>query len=612
VYVPLAMRNLFVPAAISSNGKEVAWLHIVGRIKPGAGAESSRLAFDATYQRVYEQQYGEAAPSHIAFASGAQGTGGLQREHGSTLVLLLVAAAVVLLTACANVANLLLSRAASRRKEFAVRLAVGASRGHLVRQLLSESLLLSFAGGLLGFLLSIWMHDGLSSLVLQGSNVAETFQSAANLKVFAFNVGISLIVGVLFGLAPAFATTKPDLAPALKGTSDDSRVRRFSLRNGLVVLQVALSMVLLVGAGLLARSLFNLRAADLGFARENLAIFSVNLADQGYKDASATAFLEELSRRLQGQPGVRAVSYANVSPLSGNLWMWSFGLPGKPYARENNQIAYTMFIGPGFFSTIGSAILQGREFTDRDREGSQRVAVVNDHMARQFWPGESPIGRRFTISKQEVEIVGVVRDSKYRSIKEKDHFTVYTPMLQEKPTEITFHIRAAGDVLPVIAAARQQARSLDAKMPLYAVRTMEAQIETGLTLERMLTTLSLFFGGLALLLAGIGLYGVISYAVTRRTREIGIRMALGAQQTTVLRNVLTECATLAGVGVLLGAPAAIAASRWVRSYLFGLSATDMPTYIGIGFGLLAIGILAGTIPARRATQVDPLVALRQD
>jgi len=423
---------------------------------------------------------------------------------------------------------------------------------------------------------------------------------------------VSVLVGLLFGLAPALATTRPDVAPALKGTSDDSQVRRFSLRNGLVVLQVALSMVLLVGAGLLSRSLMNLRSADIGFSREHIAIFSVNVADQGYKDANATAVIDDLTRRLSSTPGVRSVSYSNVSPLSGNMWMWSFSLPGKPFTRESNQFAYTMHAGPAFFSTIGTAILEGREFTERDRAGSLKVAVVNQQMARQFWPNESAVGKHFSIAKADVEIVGVVRDAKYQQITEKDHYTVYVPLLQQEPAEIMFHIRAAGDVLPLLSAARQEVRAVDPKMPVYAVRTMESQIETGLMLERMLSTLSLFFGGLALLLAGIGLYGVISYAVTRRTREIGIRMALGAQQTEVLRKVLAECALLAAAGVAIGIPAAIAASRFVRSYLFGLSATDLPTYAAIGAVLLVIGLMAGAIPARRATLVDPLIALRQD
>jgi predicted permease len=371
-------------------------------------------------------------------------------------------------------------------------------------------------------------------------------------------------------------------------------------------------MVLLVGAGLLSRSLSNLRSADLGFTRENIAIFSVNLADQGYKDASATAFLEDLTRRLAAAPGVRSISYSNVSPLSGNMWMWSFSLPGRPFTRESNQIAYTMNAGPGFFSTLGTQILEGREFTERDRKGAASVAVVNQQMARQFWPNESAIGKHFTIAKNEVEIVGVVRDQKYQQITEKGHYTVYTPMLQTEPEKVMFHIRTMGDALPALSAARQEVREMDSKMPLYEVRTMESQIETGLMLQRMLSTLSIFFGGLALLLAGIGLYGVISYAVTRRTREIGIRMALGAQQTTVLRNVLIECGLLAAVGVAIGIPAAIAASRFVQAYLFGLSATDVPTYAAIGIVLLAIGLLAGSIPARRATRVDPLIALRQD
>ncbi len=612
VYVPLAMRNLFVPAAINANGNEIAWLHLVGRIEHGSSVEAARLALEATFRQLLTQEDGKPSQSRVVFADGSQGTGGIQRQNRTTLLLLMSGVAIVLLTACANVANLLLSRAAARRKEFAVRLAVGASRARLIRQLLTESLMLSLAGGLLGFVMSVWLHDVLGNMVLQGSDVTDSIHTVANVEVFLFSVTISIVVGLLFGLAPAFASTKPDVAPALKGTSDDSRVHRFSLRNGLVVFQVALSMVLLVGAGLLSRSLLNLRGANLGFVSEKLAVFSINPPDMGYKEASTTTFIEDLALRLEAVPGVRSVSYSNVSPLSGNMWMWSFSLPDRPYVRGSNQIAYTMHAGPGFFSTIGTPMISGREFTVRDRKGAPAVAIVNDYMARQFWPNENPIGQHITIAKQEVEIVGVSRDSKYQQITEKDHFTVYRPMLQTAPAEIIFHVRSAGDAHQIIATARQQVRELDPKMPIYGAMTMNEQIESGLLLPRMLSVLSSFFGGLALLLSGIGLYGVISYAVTRRTREIGIRMALGAQQTTVLRNVLVECALLAAAGVAIGIPAAIAASRFVRSYLFGLSPTDVPTYAAIGIALLLIGLLAGSIPARRATQVDPLIALRQD
>ena len=310
-------------------------------------------------------------------------------------------------------------------------------------------------------------------------------------------------------------------------------------------------------------------------------------------------------------PGVSAVSYADISPMSGNMSMSSFDLPGRPFNRESNQLAYRMNVGPGFFATIGTPILQGREFTPRDRSDSANVAVVNEYLARQFWPGESAIGKQVIFGKP-YEVVGVVRDSKYQKVTEKDHFTVYTPMLAGKVTSATFHIRSAGDILPVISAARQEVRNADPNIPVFGVRTMERQIEQGLALERMLSLLAIFFGGLALLLAGIGLYGVIAYAVTRRTREIGIRMALGAQRVDVLKNVLRECAALTAAGVAVGVPAAVVASRWVGAYLYGLSPVDVPTYAAIAAGLLLVGLWAGAVPARRASRVDPLIALRQD
>ena len=611
IYVPLAMHARFEPAGSSSNGKEISWLHLIGRLKQAGAAEGARTAADAAYRRIVKDRTGEDTPERIVFASAAQGAGAFRRENRTTLMLLMGAAAILLLTACANVANLLLSRAAARRKEFAVRLAVGASRGRLIRQLLAESLLLSLAGGLLGMVLVFAFGDALSMLVLQSRGVYDTVPSRPDLAVFAFNIGVSMLVGLFFGMAPALAAIRPALSPALKGASDDSRVRRFSLRNGLVVLQVALSMVLLVGAGLLVRSLSKIHAADLGFARENLALFSVGLSTQGYSPAAASGFVEQLTQRLENSPGVRAVSYANISPMSGNMSMSSFELPGKPFTRDSNQFAFQMSIGPGFFATIGTPILQGREFTARDRDGAPAVAMVNEFMARQFWPGESAIGKQ-VIFGRPLEVVGVVRDSKYQTVAEKDHFTVYTPLLQSKINGATFHVRSAGDIKPVIASVREHVRIIDSRVPVYGVRTMEAQIEEGLLLERMLSTLSVFFGCLALLLAGIGLYGVIAYAVTRRTREIGIRMALGAQRSRVLSGVLRECAVLSLVGVLAGAPAAIAASRWVAAYLYGIKPTDAPTYVVIALGLLIVGLWAGAMPARRASQVDPLVALRED
>lgn len=604
IYVPLAMHRLFDPAGSRIDGKEISWLHLIGRLKTSNGMKGARAATDAAYHRIVKDRTGEETPERIVFASAAGGADGYQREHRTTLLLLMAAEAIVLLTACANVANLLLSRAASRRKEIAVRLALGASRARLIRQLLSESLLLSLAGGLLGLGLAVLFEDRLSALILRSRGVYDSLRPGLDGGVLAFNLGVSILVGLLFGLAPAIASTRPRLAPALKGTADDAGISRLSLRNGLVVVQVALSMVLLVGAALLCESLLKIRAADLGFAPQSLSVFRVSLGDQGYSPAAAATFVERLAQQLENSPGVRAASYANISPMSGNMSISSFGLPGKPFTRESNQLAYRMNIGPGFFSTIGTPLLEGREFTARDREGAPAVAVVNEYMARQFWPGESAIGKQ-VIFDRPVEVVGVVRDSKYQRVTEKDHFTVFTPMLASPVSGATFHVRGEGDIRPILAGVRRQ-------VPVFGVRTMHAQIEEGLMLERMLSAVSIFFGALALLLSGIGLYGVIAYAVTRRTREIGIRMALGAQRSDVLKNVLRESALLALAGVLAGIPAAIAASRWVASYLYGLSATDPRTYAAIGTGLLVVGLWAGVMPARRATQVDPVVALRQD
>jgi predicted permease len=547
-------------------------------------------------------------------APGRQGFDDLRFRFEQPLTVLLFLVGLLLLIACANVANLLLARAAGRHKEIAVRLALGASRRTLVRHLLAESVLLGAAGTVCGAVLSTKLA-GLLVWLASPAGV-RSIDIHTDMRVAAFLLAISMVTSLLFGIAPALTAARVGVASVLKSEGGGSVRRRHRLGSGLVVVQVGLSVTLLAGAGLLLRSLHNLQALPTGFQPEHVVLASINPGANGYDNLRSRSLIENLMDRAQTIPGVQVASSAVLSPLSGRLWLYSVDVPGYQAAPGQVPMVYTNMAGPGYFRALGQRLADGREFTRRDREGTPQVAVISREMARKFWPGRGAVGQRFHTSalnqKEDVEVVGVVQDSVYNQLRESRQAVMYVPLLQSNVRNATIVLRVAGDASPVQAALRGSAREVDRDVPLYQEISLASQIAGTLSLNRMLATVAAVFGGLALALAMAGLYAVLAYTVARRSREIGIRMALGAERNQVIAMVLRDAFVLIGLGLLAGIPLSLAASRWISSYLFGLKPQDPVTYGAIVAVLAVAAFLAAFVPSRRASTVDPMVVLRYD
>jgi len=621
VYVPLMMSREAAPKWAGVAERSMSWLSLIGRLKPGvtrAQAEAALSALAAQRAKVYPKNTYPA----VVLKDGSKGeTEGLS-DLSTPLALLMSAVGLVLLIACANVANLLLARAAGRRKEIAVRLAVGASRWRLVRQLLTESLLLSALGGALGLLLAVWLADWLTTFSPPDSNLAEArLLTQLDWRVLGFAALLSLLTGVFFGLAPAIQSSKPDLIPALKDemASAGSDRRWLTLRNLLVATQVALSCIVLVGAGLCVRSLRNLVAIDAGFEPSKVVVMSVDLALNGYTEERGRQFYSELLERTKALPGVEAASLARIVPLGGNGMRIGLEIEGyTPPTGESITFDFNL-VGPDYFKTMKLPIVRGRAFTPQDDAKVKRVVIINETVARTYWPGQDPIGKRLFLgsvfdpqSVERPEVIGVAKDSKYRSLIEAVKPGMFLPVLQHYRPDLALHVRTAGDAGATIAAVRKLAQSLDANLPVYGVRTLEEQKRQSLYAPRLAATLLGGFGLLALALAAIGLYGVMSYSVAQRTRELGIRMALGAQSGDVLKLVARQGLALSGVGLSLGLGSALALTRLMQTALYGVSPTDPLTFGFIAALLATVALAACWIPARRATKVDPMIALRCD
>jgi predicted permease len=614
VYVPLAMA-----AQISSNPPD---LSLVGRRKPGITLAQAQTVLDSRFaglpiakqEFTFEMSSRHTAPgprSRLLVVDGRQGFDNLRFGYERPLLFLLFLVGLLLAIACANVASLLVARASGQRKQIAIRLALGASRWALIRQQLAESVLLAVGGAAGGLLLSIWISDLLLRLAPEDNQI----NVHPDFAVLGFLLGVACLAVLLFGIAPALESGKAGVGPVLKTDSTGGGRRRGALAGTLVVIQVALSITLLVGAGLLLRSLHNLRSVPLGFQPESVAVATINTSVNHYSPARAHALLEDLMRRAETIHGVRAVSAAEVSPLSGTLQMSSVNVPGYPTRPKEVPMTYVDAIGPGYFATIGAPMVRGREFTRADREGAPYVAVINEQMAKKFWPGRDPIGQRFktgALDSNETEVVGVVRDSIYRDLRETKQEVVYVPLLESDFGSATLHVRMAGDPAPVFNQLRAQARAADRSVPLYGMRTLDAQIGERISTERMLAMVSTILGALAIVLAMVGLYSVLANAVAQRAREIGIRMALGAARTQVVGMVMRDTLRMVSLGVLVGIPVSLAASRWIASFLYGIKAQDPLTYIAIAALVVAAGLAAAYIPSRRASRVDPMVVLRYD
>jgi putative ABC transport system permease protein len=635
IYVPMMMQALVRPPRGGFSGdmnpdllgrRGSRWLSVIGRLKPGVTSEQAQAGMTQLAAGL-EQAYPEQNRNTIAtLFPVSKGNPQAYTQLISVAGLLLAVVAIVLLIACANVANLLLARASARRKEIAVRLAMGATRSRLVRQLLTESVLLSLAGGVFGLLLALWTIDLLKTATPPSGIFSFTLDYRLDGRVLAFTFALSLATGVIFGLLPALQASKPDLVPALKDEASAAAQgrRRFNLRNLLVVAQVALSLTLLIGAGLFLRSLKNAQDIDPGFDAEKILNAQLNINLLRYTKAQGQEFYRQVVERVEALPGVESASLARVVPLSGTGRGASFQIEGQDPpentvrsegsgSQENPNTASANVVSLKYFQTMGIGLLRGRDFSAQDKEGAPLVIVVNEAFARRFFESQEALGNRVSFRGPQgpwSEIVGVVRDSKYRTLGERPRSTVYQPLAQNHETGMALHVRTNGKPASVATNVRREVQSIEPNLAVTSVESMAGVFGGSLFAARMGAALLAIFGLLALVLAAVGLYGVMSYSVSRRTREIGIRMALGAGSGNVLRLVLKEGMTLVGGGVAAGLIAAAALTRLLASFLYGVSPMDATTFVAIPLVLALVALLASYLPARRAAKVDPMEALR--
>jgi predicted permease len=627
--IPLLMEPLVRGENANLNRQGSWWLLLMGRLKQGATPEQAHAELEPVLQRAAPENLrrtlnqAQAAPiapqdyPHLIVAPGRRGDTDFGWYQRQSLYLLMAVVGLVLLIACTNVANLLLVRATERQKEIAVRLALGAGRGRLLRQLLTESVLLAVAGGALGLLLAFWGRDLLLSLRFPGRETLP-FQVDLDWRVLAFTCVVSLLTGLLFGLAPALRATRVDLTPALKDTGRSSASHsRSRFGKSLVVVQVALSLLLLIGAGLFMRTLRNLQHVAPGFNVQNLLLFRVDPRLSGYQGDRLKGLYQRMFERIEAVPGVRSVTFSRHPLLAGSRRSSGFYRAGQPVEGSNPPSANIHIVRANFFETMELPVQLGRALSPQDDASAPRVAVINQTLARQFFPNENPIGQRIGFDPNqpgEMEIVGVAQDAKYTSLRAEIPPTIYTSWLQDLRGlgQMNFEVRTAGDPATFLASIRQAVREVDGNLPLFDVKTQVEQASQSLAQERLFAALLSFFGLLALLLAALGLYGVLAAAVAQRTQEIGIRVALGAQPRDVLRLVIGQGMRLVVPGILLGLAGAYGATRWIASFLYEVRAVDWPTYSLIAALLLVVALLACWIPARRATKVDPLAALRSE
>ncbi len=602
--------------------KDWWWLMIMGRLKPGISQEQARAALEVWLRRTLTGDVSLSEKDAQAFAiqvePASRGLDNLREQFSQPLWILMAVVGLVLLIACANVAALLLARAQSRRREIAVRLALGASRSRLVRQLLTESLILAFAGGLGGLVFAGWGARVL--LLLMSGGTSLPLDVHLNFAIVGFAAGASTLTGILFGLAPAIGSTRLSLTPTLKETASAAfqatRGPRSRLGKSLVVAQVAFSLLLVAGAGLFVRTLMNLEHEKLGFDPRGLLLFGIDPTQSGYEGAELLSFYDRLLQRVRSLPGVQQASISAFTLISGWVNTSSISIEGsKP---DQNSGVYWNPVGPNFLKTMRIRLLLGRDIREADTSTSARVAVVNQALARKFFGNDDPIGRSFSFGEtykatEAYEVVGVVDDARYDRLRGEIPRTAYIPFCQAgKPGPMHFEIRTAGDPALLVPDVRRAVREMDSKLALSDVKTETQQIDEALVQEKLFARLASFFGALALMLAAIGLYGTMTYTVGRRTNEIGIRVALGAKRNQIVKMVLREALLLVAIGAGLGLPLALAGARLVSTKLYGLKASDPLTFSASITLLLAVATLAAYLPARRASRVDPMVALRYE
>jgi predicted permease len=618
LYLPLH-TNLLVDAARAARmypDGNFYWIEMMGRLRPGVSMAQAQAVLAPRFHQwvaTTAKTDGERAKlPALILNPGAEGLGSLRRQYSKPLYVLLAMVGLILAIACANIANLLLARAAARRREMAVRLSLGAGRFRVVRQLLTESVMLASLGGALGILFAIW---GMRSLTFLFSNGHENFTLHAELNwhVMGVTAALSVVCGLLFGLAPAIQSTRPDVMPALKSGRGGGPRRH--AQHVLVVAQIAMSFLILVAAGLFVRTLNKLHSVQLGYARENILLFSLNARQAGHRDPEIATFYTDLRKRFESIPGVSSATLSQSSIVNAG-----FAGPAIKGQMKIGAViiedAHVLAAGPHFLTTMQIPILAGREIDDRDQPGSRPVAVISKELAQTYFENENPVGRRITLpdEKRDLEIVGVSANLRYGGLKNEDEntMTVFVAVSQFSSDRMTYALRTAGDPLRFVPSVHEIVREADSRIPVTNVVTQAAEIDRTISRELTFAKLCTGFAVLALLMACVGLYGTMSYSVARQTGEIGIRMALGAQRSAVVWMVLRRVLLLAAVGLAISVPAALSASRLVESFLFDTQPNDPGTLALAGVVLLSAAILAGYAPARRASRIDPLAALRQE
>jgi len=651
-WVPISLQPRMQPRWNPGlQGADSIWMVIIARLKPEVSREKAETAVSLLFRNhmVHGEKplSKEADAPRVDLLPAQTGLVGARGRYSTPLYILMSAVGIILLIACANVAGLLLARSAARQKEMALRLALGVGRWRIVRQMLTESTLLSFLGGALGVLVAYWGAHAILDFVAAGSTRPVGFEATLDMRVLLFTAGISLFSGIVFGLAPAVRGVRVDLTPALKpGTGSSAaggrvRSRWFNVGNSLVIAQVALTIVVLVGAGLLVRTLQNLRNIDPGFDTSNMLNFGVDLRLAGYKGPQADIAIGNLQKRLSAIPGVTSVSYSSDALLSGSLWTRTFKMPGASDKSEFDSDI--LAVGPDFFSTMKMTVRGGRDFTPADFAAvsaasaatdtasstdshpaaiptAPQPAIVNETFVHKIFGNTNPLGQHLSSphSPDETEaerkdpgfvVVGVVSDARYDSLRREVSPTTYVP---SSGGNVNFELRTAISSSSIVPAVRGAVNELDSNLPIFYIRTQSESIDQLLFQERLIARLSSFFGALALVLACVGLYGLLSYEVARRTREIGVRMALGAAQRNVLGIVVGQGIVLTAVGMAMGIAAAIGLTRYLKSVLFDVHPGDPITLAAVATILLLVALMASYVPARRATNVDPMVALRNE
>jgi predicted permease len=630
VRVPIMMKGELDPQAFYTlKDRRGRWVNAFGRLKPGISAAQAKAALQPYFHQILEMEvqekaFARAAPEtkerflrmYLDVLPASKGDSPLRDQFSSPLLVLTGIVAAVLLIACANVANLLIARATARQKEIAVRLALGASRSRIVSQLLVESVLLALIGGVLGLVLAVSIDRALIAFLPQDDTTL-AISATPDWRILAFSAAVAILTGILFGLVPALQATRPHVAGTLKdqvgsiagGTS-------VALRKGLVAAQVTLSLHLLIGAGLFIRSLQNLKDLDPGFKTANLVSFTVDPPLNGYKPERTLEFFRQLRDDLDALPGVESAGLAIMPVLTGNEWDSSVAVEGFAAKPTDVPQPHMNFITPEYFKTMQIPILIGRDVRMTDGKSAPKVAIVNESFSRKYFKDGNAVGRHIGMggdpgTKLDIEIVGVVRDTKYEDMRSEVPLEVYLPYFQVPfATGMYGYVRTTREPEQIFNNIRSTIAKLDANLPVSEMKTLEKQLDDSLRTERLVATLSTGFGLLATLLASVGLYGVLAYMVAQRTREIGVRMALGAAGSDVVWLVMKEVCILAGIGIAIALPVAYGLTRYVKSQLYGIQPNDATTIALSVLGIAFVAAMSGYLPARRATRVDPIRALR--